>query len=116
MPACRYNTSSSMTSGHFLRFFTFLTFDSKLSCGGKVAWHMFMCVCRDNHQSSSRHNLDLHENVVAGGEGDTDEDEEEVGDGEVQDQQVRCVLHLRVRHHLLQGGGGEKAKTNCELA
>ena len=77
---------------------------------------MFMCVCRDNHQSSSRHNLDLHENVVAGGEGDTDEDEEEVGDGEVQDQQVRCVLHLRVRHHLLQGGGGEKAKTNCELA
>ena len=63
---------------------------------------MFMCVCRDNHQSSSRHNLDLHENVVAGGEGDTDEDEEEVGDGEVQDQQVRRVLHLRVRHHLLR--------------
>ena len=73
-------------------------------------------VSRNNHQSYGRHNLHLHENVVAGGEGDTDEDEEEVGDGEVQDQQVRCVLHLRVRHHLLQGGGGEKAKTNCELA
>ena len=52
--------------------------------------------------SSSVDNLLLHENVVACSEGDADEDEEEVGDGEVQDQQVGRVLHLRVRHHLLK--------------
>ena len=45
-------------------------------------------------------NLDLHENVVACGEGDANEDEEEVGDGEVQDQQVGRVLHLGVAVNL----------------
>ena len=42
----------------------------------------------------------LHENVVACSEGNADEDKEKIGNGEIQDQQVRCVLHLRVRHHL----------------
>ena len=41
-----------------------------------------------------------HENVVTGGERNADEDKKKIGDREVQDQQVCCVLHLRVRHHL----------------
>ena len=44
----------------------------------------------------------LHENVVACSEGNADEDKEKIGNGEIQDQQVRCVLHLRVRHHLVR--------------
>ena len=44
----------------------------------------------------------LHENVVACSEGNTDEDKEKIGNGEIQDQQVCCVLHLRVRHHLVR--------------
>ena len=43
---------------------------------------------------------DLHEDIVAGREGDTDEDEEQVCHRQVQDQQVRCVLHLGVGNHL----------------
>ena len=41
-----------------------------------------------------------HENIVTGGERNADEDEKKIGDREVQDQQICCVLHLRVRHHL----------------
>ena len=41
-----------------------------------------------------------HENIVTGGERNADEDKKKIGDREVQDQQVCCVLHLRVRHHL----------------
>ena len=32
--------------------------------------------------------------------GDTDEDKEEVGHRKIQDQHVRCVLHLGIRMHL----------------
>ena len=42
----------------------------------------------------------VHEDIVAGGEGNANEDEEEVGNREVQNQHVCRVLHLRVRLHL----------------
>ena len=38
----------------------------------------------------------VHENIVAGGERYTDKNEEEIGDSKIEDQQVCCVLHLRV--------------------
>ena len=44
----------------------------------------------------------LHENVVACSEGNTDEDKEKIGNGKIQDQQVRCVLHLRICMNLQQ--------------
>ena len=46
----------------------------------------------------------VHEDVVAGGGGDADQQEEEVRHGQVQDQQVGRVLHLGVAAHL----GGER--------
>ena len=46
----------------------------------------------------------VHEDVVAGGGGDADQQEQEVRHRQVQDQQVGRVLHLGVAAHL----GGER--------
>ena len=42
----------------------------------------------------------VHENIVTGSEGDAHKYEQKVCDHQVQDQQVGCVLHLRVGIHL----------------
>ena len=42
----------------------------------------------------------VHEDIVAGGGGDTHQDEQEVSHRQVQDQQVGGVLHLGIAPHL----------------
>ena len=42
----------------------------------------------------------VHKDIVTGSKGDTHKDKEEVSNGQVQDQQVGGVLHLRVGIHL----------------
>ena len=42
----------------------------------------------------------VHEDIVTGGGGDTDQDEQQVSHGQVQDQQVGRVLHLRIEINL----------------
>ena len=42
----------------------------------------------------------VHQDVVTGGGGDTDQQEQEVSNCQVQDQQVGCVLHLWIAVNL----------------
>ena len=42
----------------------------------------------------------VHENIVTGGGGDTDQDEEEIRHRQVENQKVSRVLHLRITIHL----------------
>ena len=42
----------------------------------------------------------VHENIVTGGGGDTDQDEEEICHGQVENQKISRVLHLRITIHL----------------
>ena len=42
----------------------------------------------------------VHENIVTGGGGDTDQDEEEICHRQVENQKISRVLHLRITIHL----------------
>ena len=52
-----------------------------------------MCIVRHPPEEAKG---PVHEDIVAGGEGNADADEEQVGHRQVQDQHVRGVLHLRI--------------------
>ena len=55
----------------------------------------------------------VHEDVVTGGGGHADQEEQEVGHSQVEDQQVGRVLHLGVAAHL---GGEPFNKINPQVS